>query len=146
MLNAHPNLETVHLLSPQQVTGTTNSLIMDRQGANGSLGLMLQVGAVTGTLDGSNKLTPTVQHSDDKVEANFTTVAAADLVSSNLTALDDNAKANKTYRAEYKGDKRYVRLALTETGAVDLMLSAIGVKSVPRHAPTGDPTVGATAT
>ena len=82
----------------------------------------------------------------------FSQGAAADLLqdgvvmSANSLVIDTDAKASRVYGLEYRGSKRYIRLVLTETGAIVIPVHVLGLLSRPTYAPVGSPIQGTAAT
>ena len=108
------------LLLPANRTATATSASLDLRYADDVL-LVFTVGAQGDTLSGTVKTEFEVQESDDNTT--FTPVANADLTSSEsgtnagtAKVIDANAKANSTYKAGYKGYKRYIRVVERRTG------------------------------
>jgi hypothetical protein len=141
-LNAH---QIVALLSPVAKTATFTSNLVDRAGSVGSLGLLVHIGADTGTLDGSNYLTLTYEESDSTANSSFTAVAAADML---LSCPVLNSKAtyeNTIRRSEYRGTKRYFRVVVTETGTVNCILGLTAIQEM-AHQPVTATVAGTAAT
>ena len=139
------NVELRPLLLPVVWSATAASLILDRAGFE-SAGIAWQVGLDAGTgLSSSHKVTPTLQESDTTVDADFTTVAAADMIYA-PTVVDSTSKDETVQRIEYKGSKRFIRLLLTETGVVSCPMAILGVLGRATNAPVSAPTLGTTAT
>jgi len=114
MYDRHSEVSSVPAINPgATITGnsTTNSAIIDRAGF-GEIEFLIQSGAVT---DGTQ--TPSITEGD---AANLSDGAA---VTGNLlgtvaaATFTGSGDANKTKRIGYKGDKRYLRLTLTQSGA-----------------------------
>lgn len=142
-MNIVHNVKQVLLLSPVVLTADAESRVLDTQGFERAA-FSIQVGAVT--VDGSNYMTAKVQESDTTADADFTDVAAADLIGSTIEAIDAAGNANTVQTAEYKGTKRYLRVVLTETGTTaSVACSVLGLLGDPRHAPVDAPEYGAAA-
>jgi hypothetical protein len=116
--------------------------MIDRQGFE-SAGFVWGVG-VDAALDGSNYWTPSVEESDTTADADFTTVAAADLINNTLAVVDATSEDDTLQLVEYIGSKRYVRIKLTETGTLSGPHFVLGLRGRPIHGPAGT-VVAATA-
>lgn len=115
------SVEPKVLLLPANRTATATSASVDLRYAD-DVALLFTVGAQGDTLSGSVKAEFEVQESDDNTT--FTAVANADLTNfetgtnvGTAKVIDANAKASMTYRAGYKGNKRYIRVVERRTGA-----------------------------
>jgi len=126
--NLMDKIYQVALLVAQTVTATGNSSSIDLKDLM-SCTFLLNVGNFA--FDGSNYLTLAVQESDDNSTWSEATVANGGLYEA-APVLDAGGDANKSHAIEYRGTKRYARLAWTETGTVSVPLSvtAIGLSKV----------------
>jgi len=133
---ANRDLLRTQLVSPSlapaaRVNGTATGAAVDLRGFDGAV-VTVSFGAYT---DGTH--TPTVTHSDDGTT--FTTcVFGTDLDgAANLTAVNSAAGANKLQQIGYIGNKRYIAVVITTTGATTGALSAASVVAgYPHCAPT----------
>ena len=106
--------QTTKHLAPAVYSTTQQPTAFDTTGC-GKVGFLASVGTAGITLSGTNKITLALEESDDN--STFTTVAAADALGDGPTVtLDDNTKAGKNYRLDYKGKKQYVRVTATFAG------------------------------
>ncbi|HEX6956254.1 MAG TPA: hypothetical protein VF156_15375 [Agromyces sp.] len=108
----HNNIKVSRAISPAAAitgNGNTDSQIIDTKGFE-SLEFVILAGALT---DGT--LTPQLIEGDDSGLSDGATVAAGDLLGSAtaIASTDDNA----VRKIGYRGNKRYVRLRLVQTGA-----------------------------
>ncbi len=127
MRDLKSNLDVVQSLAPAARTADADGTGADLLGY-GSAVAVVAFGAWT---DGTH--TPALEESDDN--STFTAVAAADLQGS-FTACADADTDNTVQRVGYLGTKRYVRVALTVTGATTGALSAAEiVRGHPASAP-----------
>lgn len=110
-------LYKVLLLTPQTVTATGNSSSQDVKDLM-SLSFLLAVGTMAFT--GTDKLTVVIEHSDDN--SSFSTSTESDSI-----VLDSGSEDESLFGLEYKGNKRYARLAWTEGGTVSVPMTVIGV-------------------
>lgn len=123
------DISAVQSLTPAARTAAANGTGVDLTGYNGAA-VIIAAGTITdGTL-----YTFEVQESDDN--ASFTAVADADLIGTEpaLAAADDNA----VREVGYKGNKRYLRVALaavTGAPATGGVFSAVVVRGKPRRYP-----------
>lgn len=112
----------------QVVTATGNSSSVDVKDLM-SLTFLVNVGAFS--FDGSNNLTLKVEESDDNSTWSEATVANGGLYEA-APVFDAGGDASKSHAIEYRGTKRYARLAWTEAGTVSVPMSvtAIGLSKV----------------
>lgn len=152
MRNLFTGTQLVNCLTPASWSATSQSTLLDRANYQAS-GFVISLGANSGTaFDASNKITFKVQESDTTAAADFTDVAATDLLqdgavmSANAIVVDSDAKASRLYGIEYRGSKRYIRLVATETGTIVIPLAIAGLLARPTYAPVGSPIQGTSAT
>lgn len=150
--NLFTSVLLVNLLTAASWSATSQTTLLDRANYQAA-GFSIALGANSGTaFDASNKITIKVQESDTTVGTDFTDCAAADLLqdgvvmSANSLVIDTDAKASRVYGLEYRGSKRFVRLVLTETGAIVIPVHVLGLLSRPTYAPVGSPIQGTAAT
>lgn len=100
----------------------------------GSCTFLVHVGATTGNDFGaSHKVDIIVQHADVDTDGSYAAAAAADIYSPEVgasgiaKALDGTEDASKVHVVHYRGDKRYVRIRLDETGTVDAPIGVVAV-------------------
>lgn len=120
------NVSLAQSLAPAIRTASANGTGVDLQGYEGAL-IVINTGTIT---DGTHAID--IQESDDN--STFTSVAAADLIGTepSIGAADDN----KDYKIGYIGAKRYIRVAVTVSGATSGgAYSTAVVRGFPRHAP-----------
>ena len=109
------------LLAPAVRTASANSASVDTQNYD-AVALLVSVGATGDTLNGTNRVELQVQESDDN--SAFTAVADADLLKAvagqaagTFGVVNNGTTAiNKVYATGYRGNKRYVRVALANFG------------------------------
>lgn len=127
-------VKPVLMLLPQSLTATTTTSSIDTAGF-GSLALQLIVG--TFAFDGTNKLTVTVEHSDDN--SSWSTVAAGEIkqevAAGTFIVLDSAAEDDSVHVCDYLGNKRYVRMVITEAGAVTAVVGVVALLGHPMAAP-----------
>lgn len=118
--------------NPATVTASGKSDGVDMQDFN-SLLFLVSVGTFTFT--GTDKLTITVEHADVDTDGSYAACAAADLYDDAETpasgiakVLDGTEDQNMVHVVGYRGNKRYVRLNITEGGTVSVILSAVAVR------------------
>lgn len=129
---------------PATLTGTTKCLMLDRAGFRSAV-FLWAIGA-DAALDGSNYWTPSLEESDTTADADFTAVAAADIINNGLAVVDSTSEDSTVQIAEYRGSKRYVRLKLTETGTLSGPHCVVGLLGLPNSMPKGDVAAGTSAT
>jgi hypothetical protein len=107
MRDIYNGLSVAQSLAPAARTASANGTGVDLRGFDGAFAL-IETGVIT---DGSH--TFEVQESDDN--STFTAVADADLQGSEpaVGSTDDNS----VYRVGYRGTRRYLRVAVTVSGA-----------------------------
>lgn len=130
-------LKVITLLAPVAYTATVKSNGVDVAGF-GSMFFNLMVGAMT--FSGTDKITVTMQHSDDDVDANYVDVGAGDAYqpevgNATMKVLDDPADANKSYNFHYLGNKQFARIVLTEAGTVSTIIAIQAIKGHPQQLP-----------
>jgi len=127
-----------HMLAPQTITNHTDvaSDALDVSGVRGAEVLTI-IGAMAGN-DVNNTLVPALQESDDLVAANFTNVAAADIVGGAVAAA---VAPNTVNKQGYLGKKRYIRVNLdfTGTGISSVVVGVIGHVQFATLEPGTDP-------
>jgi hypothetical protein len=112
-------------LQSATVTGSGVGVIIDRRGYE-SVTFAVLTGAVS-TADGSNTLTVSLTASNDAAMAGEEVVTADNgLVGANLV-VNATADANKVGAFGYNGDKRYLRIAVTEVGTASAVLAAVAL-------------------
>lgn len=116
------------LLFPQTITATGNSASQDVKDLM-SLTFLLSVGTMAFT--GTDKLTVKLQESDDNSSWTDCTVANGAAYEDDLV-LDSGTEDESLFALEYRGSKRYARVAYTEGGTVSVAMSvtAIGLSKV----------------
>ncbi|MDX9690358.1 MAG: hypothetical protein EOM37_04840 [Proteobacteria bacterium] len=114
----HNVAATLSLSPAARVTGTANGTAADLRGF-GSAVATVSFGSYT---DGTH--TPKLQHSDDNVT--FTDATATELQGA-FAALSGAGGANKVQNVGYIGNKRYVRVVITTTGATTGALSGANI-------------------
>lgn len=121
-----------------QAGSDTKSNLIDTQGFE-SLMVLAIVGALTG-VDASNYVTPILQESDTTDDADFSAVAAADMVGDGFSKIDAAAEDSVIQSVAYVGTKRYVRVLFdyTGTGITAGIAGAIGVANHGRVQPAAD--------
>ncbi len=126
------------LLAPQSISNHTDvaTKILDTRGARGA-GVVIIVGTQTGD-DVNNYMVPELQESDTVVGADFTAVAAEDVVGG---VLPGSVTDNSISKIGYLGTKRYIRVNLnfTGTGISALGISVIGMLENNYLVPGEDP-------
>lgn len=120
-------LAPAQTLAPAARTASANGTGVDLQGFE-SATVLFSTGAIT---DGTH--TPKLQESDDN--STFTDVAAADLIGS-FSAVTSASGGNAVQEVGYKGTKRYIRVAVTVSGATSGgVYGATIVRGHPRNLP-----------
>jgi hypothetical protein len=107
------NYSNPPVLPPVSITNHTtfNTDAMDTQGARGAE-MLVVTGAMTGN-DANDTITPVLQESNDLVSANYTNVAASDIVGG---ALPGALAPNSDVKIGYIGMKRYIRIQFVFVG------------------------------
>lgn len=143
--NILSGLKVVNLLTAAVWTATSASKLLDRAGFQ-SAAILLVLGANGGTaFDASNKITPTLEESDTTADADFTTVAAANMTVA-PTVIDADGEASTVQTVEYRGSKRYIRLKLTEAGTISIPIAVVGLLGRATNEPVAAVADGVTAT
>lgn len=128
--NLSSNISVVKALVPQSVTGTANGDTVDRAGYAG-VTFSIELGAISAA-DASNKLTVTMEHGDLSDMTDAVAVTSTDLIGT-LPVINNTNQANLDFQVDYIGNKRYVRLVVTEAGTFSALMAAQAILSVPRH-------------
>jgi hypothetical protein len=99
----------------------------------GSLSFVVSTGATSGNdLGASHKIDIKLLESNDNTT--FTDVAGADIYDAEDAAndiaksLDSTADASAVHLVHYRGNKRYVKVNLVETGTVVMPMSVVAIK------------------
>ena len=115
------NIKATISIGAELLTADEQGDTIDRQGYNGNVLLVANVGASLDTLSGSVYAELEVQESDD--DSTYTAVADADLSDSvtgtnvgTFAKIDDPAEDDQVYKTEYRGSKRYVQAVVNLTG------------------------------
>ena len=138
------NIGTTQLLPPLIRTASANSASFDLQNYN-DVALVASVGATGDTLNGTNRVEISVQESSDN--ATFTQVADSDLVhvvtagsaqaTGTFAILNSAGSVGQVYETGYRGNLRYIRVALvnygTTTSGTSIDVLALGGR--PRTSP-----------
>jgi hypothetical protein len=111
------NIAVVTAIAPAVLTATNTPPGFDLLGFN-TVAVVISTGAIAG----AGNFTPKLQESDDN--ATFTDVAAADLIGT----LPATLAAASTYKAGYKGFKRYIRPVLTLNSGTSIAAGVLLVK------------------
>jgi len=135
--NVLDSLYRAYVFVAAAISANGNSLSVDLQDLR-SLCFLIQIGAFSFTSE--NSLTLIMQHSDD--DTNWSPVGAEDLypgaetpASGILKILDEGTDASKLYAFEYRGGKRYARIAWVEAGTVSVVASVLAVCTKPNYMP-----------
>lgn len=144
MKNCLINAEVQQLLVPQVITETTSTSLFDASGINGSIDLMINIGAVS--LDADNRYAITLTHSDATAAGGFTAVSASDVLIQDVSVFNAAGQASKAYRISVNPRKRYLRATFTETGTATLAIAVTGIGAAMRSAPDAATAVGTAAT
>lgn len=135
------NLKFVSAIDPASITGDTTGIEIDLQGYE-SCTFVLQYGTCGDVPDGSNYFKGII-HESSESGTGFAAAADADvIVNAGETAanafgfMNSAADDNAIYALGYRGDKRYVKLIIDETGSLNTgtPVAAIAVLGHPRKA------------
>ena len=129
------NIAINTLLEAQDLDHTdTVSEILDTTEMQGIL-LAVAIGALTG-VDASNYLTPILLESDTTAGADFTDVAAGNMIGA-FIKIDSATEDSVVQQVGYKGGKRYVRVSLdyTGTGITAGVVGVFGIVGMGKEAP-----------
>lgn len=125
-------LKITSVLAAASVSGSGTSSSVDLQDY-GSLTFAVDVGATSGNDFGaSHKLDIKMLESDD--DTTFTTVDGDDIFDAETAAsdiaktLDSTDDASSVHLVHYRGNKRYVKLQLVETGTVVVPLGVLAIR------------------
>lgn len=122
-------LKVTQVLDPDTLTATGTTASFDAKNFS-ALMFLVTVGAMS--FSASNYLDLVVQHSDD--DSTWTDVGADDLFDDAETPasgiqkiLDAAGDADSVHEIHYRGNKRYVRLSIEETGTVSVPIAVLAV-------------------
>lgn len=119
------NIAAVPAIAPAVQSAAADGTAIDTKGFS-SLAFVVNTGAIAGSGDFGVKL----QDSDES-GSGFTDVAGDHV---DTTAPATLGAAN-SYKLGYRGNKRFVRLALAKAGGTSIALGAVAVLGHPDHAP-----------
>jgi hypothetical protein len=131
-------LKFTQVLSPQTITSNTSATGVD-VAEYGSVTFAVNVGAFA--FDNSNKLDIVLQHADVNTDGSFADCVDADIIGAETGAsgivkvLDSTDDQNTVHLAHYKGNKRYVRVRLEETGTVSCIVGVTAIQGHPEALP-----------
>lgn len=135
-------LKFIQVLAPVSVTGTVASTGVDTQDF-GSVTFLVAVGAAAAGLDSaSNKFDIVMQDSDVNTDGSYANCVDADIFNAEVgasgivKALDATSDASSVWTAHYRGNKRFVRIRLVETGTAS---APIGILAVAGHSELNPP-------
>ena len=129
-VDVRSQVSAVASIRPQAVTAPVNGAGVDLAGFEGAL-ILVELGTFAGT---APTATIQVQESDD--DATFSPVAAEDLDGA-LPATIDPTNDETVYELNYKGRRRYIRVAVTAVGGTSpsLPMSAVVIRTNARKQP-----------
>jgi hypothetical protein len=122
--NLAQKTKSLMLLAAQSVTADINSASADLQMFR-SFAFLVSVGTFTFT--GTNKVALKIQESDDNVT--FTDAPNSAYYEGAVTELDTAGEASKVHVIQYRGEKRYVRMALDVSGTVAAPMAIVGLST-----------------
>ena len=126
MKDLYSNVAVVAALAPAVQTAATTTAALDLRDY-GSVVYAVETGAIAGAGAFGVKL----QHSDTTTSGDFVDVPAGRFVSNAPATLLENAAC----KLGYKGEKRYVRLALTKASGTSIAAGATAILGDPKLAP-----------
>lgn len=124
MKDLYNNIAVSMDFEARTVTATQTAVEIDLAGCNSAV-FLVAFGQEAGTLSGSLGWTVTMTHADDDgtgVAGDYANVEAKDVqgvtpASGVVITLDAAAEDQMVYKIGYIGDKRFVKLLLTEVGS-----------------------------
>lgn len=126
MKDTTTNTDTVQAIVPAVKSASGAGATVDTQGF-GSLMFAIETGAISS----SGNFTAKVQESDTTTDGDFADAVAADVIGTLPAVL----AADSSYRAGYRGKKRYARLYLTKNSGTSIAVGASAVLGHPNLAP-----------
>jgi len=117
MRDLYSNISAVQAIAPAVQTDDVDSDAIDLNGSK-AVAFIVNTGAIAGDGDFGVEV-----EESDASNSGFTAADAAFVD----TDAPDTLEENSTYRLGYRGNKRYVRLALTKAGGTSLALGAVAV-------------------
>lgn len=124
-------LKFSNVIEAQAITGAVSGTGVDVENG-GSLTFLVSAGDFA--FDGTNKLNLIVQHADVDVDGSYAAAADADIFDAEDGAngiakvLDSTLDKETVHAIHYRGNKRYVRIRVTEGGTVDVPLSVVAIQ------------------
>lgn len=142
------NIAVEQVLAPQTIQGSAlNSGNIDCRGFS-AVAVVLAVGNIADTLDGSNRIDVKIEHADDDGTGSPAAYAACGdedvlnatgLASGQFLSIDAAGKESKRHVIGYRGGKRFIKVTATpvslETGGPIAMLA---LKANPSQAPVSN--------
>lgn len=131
-------LKFTQVLAPVAVSASTNSTGVDVSNF-GSLTFVVEVGIESAGMDSaSNKFDIIIQHSDVDTDGSYSACGADDFLvdagvagetpaSGIAKALDATTDCPGTYLVHYRGNKKFARIRLAETGTAAAPMSVVAV-------------------
>ena len=126
MRDAYSNFAAKLALSPAVQAATIKGGAVDLHGFNQAL-LVINTGAIASAGDYTAKM----QESATVTDADFTDVAAGNLIG----VLPASLTADGSFRQSYIGSKRYVRVVVTKNSGTSIAAGAVFVLGNPALAP-----------
>lgn len=123
-------IKSTLILAAATLTSTTTTIAKDLQGLK-SFAWEVSFGAMA--FDTSNYLTATITESDDN--STFTAAPAEAYYPADQLVFNAAGDANAVHLIQYRGNKRYVKLVLTETGTVSVPVAINGISECPEFQP-----------
>lgn len=133
-MNEFNDIKVVNALKQAATrTATATGEVIDMQGYGAAI-IAVQVGTST-TADADNYFTVSLTHSDaSDMTGEEAVTTAKGLLGANLV-INATTDADKVNKIGYAGIKRYIRLAVTETGTASVQTAAVAFLMQPAFAP-----------
>lgn len=127
----------VSVLLNETVAATGNSLGVDTSKGEA---LLIAVQAGDFAFSGTNSLNVQLQHADVDVDGSYAAVTDADVfetvgASGSVAVLDSTDDTETISLYSYKGDKKFVRVRLVETGTVSAPMAVTAIQGMLKAAP-----------
>lgn len=132
MLNSLKDiLKVTQVLKPQTLTDSASSAGVETSHA-GSLSFAVNTGSFA--FSGSNKLDIVMQHADVDTDGSYANCADDDIFNAEdgangiVKSLDATSDQDMVHLAHYRGNKKFARIRLVETGTVSCIVGVVAVQ------------------
>ena len=124
-------MKVTQVLNPQTISASTSASGVNNAD-HGATSFVVNAGAMA--FDGSNKLDIVLQHSDVDVDGSYANCGDADIYNAedgangSAKSLDATSDQNTSHFVHYRGNKKFTRVRLVETGTVSCPMSVTALQ------------------